>query len=229
MPIQPRRARSRENSRFGSLSIPRPGSKDPRGNSLARNSRTSCCRSRSAGVSSTSENPSLTFLSNRLWSRVFFGCPQESSEHLSTGVPRDLVDKAHLANVLVPGQSIGHIRDDVLFTEGGTSHDYHGRLGHLATAAIGHSEYGTVTDRGMGKENLFNFGRRNLEPTYLYHLFGSIGEMNPSLWLDPANITGAHPPARQERLRIRLFGQVPHHLRRAPNHDLAGPTKHHVL
>ena len=69
-------------------------------------------------------------------------------------------------------------------------------------------------------EHGLHLGGGHLEALDLDHLLRAVGEVHPTLRLEPADVAGA-VPAVDERLVVGVLGQVALHERRAPRLDLA--------
>ena len=98
--------------------------------------------------------------------------------------------------------------------------ELHGRDRHLARPLVGHPEHRAVEHGRVAEQHRLDLGRRHLEPVHLDHLLRAVGQVDPALRLEPADVAGA-VPAVGEGVGGGLVGQVAGHDRPAPDLDLA--------
>ena len=73
---------------------------------------------------------------------------------------------------------------------------------HLAGPLVGDAEHRAVEHRGVAVQHGLDLGRRHLEAVDLDHLLGPVGEVDPAVRLEPADVAGA-VPAVDERVGRR--------------------------
>ena len=102
--------------------------------------------------------------------------------------------------------------------------ELHGRGRHLPGALVTHPEHGAVDHSRMPEQDGFDLRGCHLEPADLDHLLAAVGEVDPPVGLEEADIARAVPPV-VEGVRRRLVGQVARHGGRAADLDLARLTR----
>ncbi len=72
---------------------------------------------------------------------------------------------------------------------------------HLPGPLVGQPEHGAVEHGRMAVQHLLQLRRGDLEPVDLDHLLGPVGEVDPALRLEPADVAGAVPAVGEGRRR----------------------------
>ncbi len=119
--------------------------------------------------------------------------PERAAQHLARRQPGDGVDDDDVAQALVGGERVGDELLELVRGDVGAGLELDRGHRHLAGPLVGHAEHRAVEHGGVAVQDGLDLGRRDLEAVDLDHLLGAVGEVDPALGLEPADVTGAVP------------------------------------
>ena len=111
-----------------------------------------------------------------------------------------------MAELLVGGQPVGHQPLQLAVGQRHRRIELHGGHRHLPCQLVVDAEDGAVDDRRVLVQHGLELGRCHLEPPDLDHLLHPVGEVHPTLGLEPPDVARA-VPAVAERLRGLASGR----------------------
>ena len=118
-----------------------------------------------------------------------------------------VVDDDDVAEVLVGGERVG---DELLRARrrrpGASGSSCTAATGTSPARSSGNAEHRAVEHRGVAVQHRLDLGRRHLEAVDLDHLLRAVGEVDPALGLEPADVAGA-VPAVGEGLGVASSGR----------------------
>ena len=131
-----------------------------------------------------------------------------AAEGLARGQARDLVDEHDVADALVARELRQATALLELLGGDGLAVDQHDRGDdRLAELGVGHPEHRAVADARVAVQHRLDLGRRDLEAAHLHHLLQPVGDVQPPLGLEPADVAGAVPAVAERAPRSPMSGR----------------------
>src|SRR6478609_10766374 len=143
---------------------------------------------------------------------------QNSAQYLSRRQSRNLGNHDHTAQLFVRREPLGDQGDEFVGIDETMRRDRSDD--GFAVDLVVDPEHRAVDDPGMAMQYGLDLSGGYLESADLDHLLGAVGDAQPAVGVEVADISGAIPAIRK-CMRRRIIGQVTGHHRIRPSRNLA--------
>src|SRR5438067_119334 len=122
---------------------------------------------------------------------------------LRRGGPRQRRQEADVPRLLVAGELLAHVRDQLLGGERGAIAQYHRGRDRLAPVGVGHADDAGLADRRVRQQDPLDLGWEDALAAAADHLLAAADDRPEALGVDHAEVAGQHP-AVADRARALL-------------------------